>query len=139
VNNSSLRFVTRAELTWASSIFNRGRLESNRVEGVRDSYPEQKKLNEKIVAEGWDVVSPVNARQEAWSGKGRNSRGVAREEELGEVVEEPAEAELEPGFRPRRTPRLPVDDENLKAIPSISNVAQVRKGFAQEEPCVSGV
>jgi hypothetical protein len=105
--------------------FNRSRLEP-----IRGSYPEQKKLDEKIVEEEWDIVVPVNARQEARSRKGHDSRGIAREKELGEVVEEPAEAELEPGFQPRRTPRPPVDDENLKAILSISNVAEVRKGFA---------
>jgi hypothetical protein len=59
--------------------FNRGCLEPISVEDIRDSYPEQKKLNEKIVEEGWDMVSPVNARQEARSRKGHDSRGVARE------------------------------------------------------------
>lgn len=29
----------------------------------------------------------------------------------GSVLEEPAEADLEPGFQPRRIPRLPMDDE----------------------------
>ena len=51
------------------------------MEGIRDSYLEQKKLDGKLIEEGWDVVSPVNAHRAELPvpGKGHGCQGrIAR-------------------------------------------------------------